>query len=169
MMRRATLPVAVMLLVGAAGELAGPAPPPIVIVPGLGGSVIKANLTNMPSYRDCATSSEDYTIWFAVSQIMTRFDCFCRNFKLEYDPVTQQVDSARGGRITPDDFGGLNGVDYMNPDTPTPETPIPYMTVLTTFLLARGYTAGVTLRAATCWRGSSRRPSCSPTTARSTC
>ena len=47
-MRRPTLPVAVMLSVWVAGGLAGdPAPPPIVIVPGLGGSVIKANLTNM--------------------------------------------------------------------------------------------------------------------------
>ena len=41
---------------------------PIVIVPGLGGSVLEAQLTNRSPYRDCETDSEWYTVWFSQSQ-----------------------------------------------------------------------------------------------------
>ena len=47
--------------------------PPVVIVPGLGGSVLEAKLHNRPPSRDCATESDWYTIWASIVQGVTRY------------------------------------------------------------------------------------------------
>lgn len=122
---------------------------PIVIVPGLGGSVLEANITDAPPLRDCASTSDWYTLWFSVVQIMTRLTCFMRNMMLSVDPATGAVVNGAGIRVRPHDFGGLNGVNYMNPNTAA-EPPVPYMNTFTSHLIDKGgYVAGKSLRAAT--------------------
>ena len=45
---------------------------PIVFVPGLGGSVLEAQLNNRSKHRDCAQKADWYTLWFSEVQVLTR-------------------------------------------------------------------------------------------------
>ena len=58
---------------------------PIIVVPGLGGSVLRASLRDRPKYRDCATESEEYTLFFSEAQALLRFDCWIENVALRLD------------------------------------------------------------------------------------
>ena len=58
---------------------------PVVIVPGLGGSVLRATLQGRPRTRDCRTDSEEYTIFVQEKQLF-RFSCFIENLALHPDP-----------------------------------------------------------------------------------
>ena len=45
---------------------------PIVFVPGLGGSVLEAQLSSRSKHRDCAQDADWYTLWFSEVQVLTR-------------------------------------------------------------------------------------------------
>ena len=123
------------------------APPPIVLVPGLGGSVLEAKLHRVPPYRDCATDSDWYTIWASLTQALARYDCMNRVLELATDPATGRVSNASGVRVRPRDFGGTGGVEYANAGAPG-EPPIPYMDKLVGRLTRAGHIPGVSLRGA---------------------
>merc|ERR1711865_806513 len=120
---------------------------PIVIVPGLGGSVLEANINNRTAYRDCHTDSEWFTIWVAQSQIAFRFACFLDGIVLEVD-TGSSISNASGIEIRPRDFGGVDGVEYSNAGSGD-VLPMPYMHEMIVALEAVGYKRGVSLRAAT--------------------
>jgi len=120
---------------------------PIVIVPGLGGSVLEANINNRTAYRDCHTDSEWFTIWVAQSQIAFRFACFLDGIVLEVDSGSS-ISNASGIEIRPRDFGGVDGVEYSNAGSGD-VLPMPYMHEMIVALEAVGYKRGVSLRAAT--------------------
>ena len=122
--------------------------PPLVIVPGLGGSVLEAKLHDRPKYRDCSTESDWYTIWASLVQGIARYDCFVQDLSLVPDPSGGPgVANFTGVEIRPRDFGGTGGIEYSNAGTSEP--PIAYMHALVQRLEAAGYVAGKTVRAAT--------------------
>lgn len=120
---------------------------PIVIVPGLGGSVLEANINNRSAYRDCQTDSDWFTIWVAQSQIAFRFACFLDGIVLEVD-TSSGISNASGIEIRPRDFGGVGGVEYSNAGSGD-LVKMPYMRDMIAALEAVGYERGVSLRAAT--------------------
>jgi lysophospholipase-3 len=118
---------------------------PIVVVPGLGGSVLEAKLTNRPPFLDCQRNTEWYTIWASLIQGVTRHECWKQNFQVVKDG--DGVGSAPGVTIRPRDFGNTGGIEYSNAGTQEPK--VAYMHKLVSKLEGVGYTAGVNLRAAT--------------------
>ena len=123
---------------------------PIVIVPGLGGSVLEASISNRSRYRDCATDSQDYfTLWFSQTQVAWRFDCFLAGISMDHgDDGSPAAVNASGVDIRPRDFGGVDGVEYSNAGAHD-LIPMPYMHELITSLEDVGYERGKSLRAAT--------------------
>lgn len=152
---------ATLLLVVACGMLLGPSAagdktsdrttpvPPIIIVPGLGGSVLRASLHNRPAYRDCATNSKDYTIFFSEVQALARFACWEENLSLlPSEGDASEVRNFTGVSISPYDYGGVKGIEFSNAGT-SGEVPLPYMKDLIKALEKVGYERGTSLRAAT--------------------
>lgn len=121
--------------------------PPVIFVPGLGGSVLEARLESRSSYRDCKTNSDWYTVWFSETQVLTRYACFLQNIKLHL-ASNGSIVSDDGVYLRPKDFGGLDGVRYANKGTRDP-VPVPYLETFVQAFLKKGYEAGVSLRAAT--------------------
>jgi len=121
---------------------------PLVIVPGLGGSVLEAKLHNRPAARDCSRNSHWYTIWASVVQGVARYDCFQDNLQLYTNKSsTYGLSNYTGVSIRPRDYGGTGGIEYSNAGTGEP--PIAYMHALVKRLEKKGYVAGVSVRAAT--------------------
>jgi len=121
---------------------------PIIVVPGLGGSVLEAKLDGAPPFRDCETSSDWFTLWASLTQGLTRYACFDRNMELVLDNTTGLVRNATGVSMRPRDFGGTGGIEYSNAGAGG-EPHIAYMHALVSALENVGYVAGVSLRAAT--------------------
>ena len=143
--RKLFLILDILMLAGCSAAAASV--PPLVIVPGLGGSVLRAKLNHLPKYRDCARNSNEFTIWASVTQGVTRYDCFLRNFDLVLDKANNSVSNHTGVEIFPYDFGGTKGVEYSNAGTH--EIPIPYMESFISALHNLGWVSGKSVRAAT--------------------
>lgn len=121
---------------------------PLVIVPGLGGSVLEAKLHNRPIALDCQRDSDWYTIWASVVQGVARYSCFCDNLRLyENKSSFTGLSNYTGVQIRPRDYGGTKGVEYSNAGTGEP--PIAYMHAMIASLKLHGYVPGVSVRAAT--------------------
>mmetsp|Transcript_99256 Transcript_99256/g.155194 ORF Transcript_99256/g.155194 Transcript_99256/m.155194 type:complete len:413 (+) Transcript_99256:33-1271(+) len=137
---RTLIPVANILFALSSGRS------PIVIVPGLGGSVLKAWLHDRPRTRDCATESDVYTLFVQEKQL-TRYQCFVENFALHPDPLADDsVVNSSGVHVFPQP--GLDGIEYSNYGSGD-LLPMPYMLELTKSLMAHGYSRDMSLRAAT--------------------
>jgi len=125
-------------------------PAPLVIVPGLGGSVLEAKLHNRPKARDCSSNSLWYTIWASVVQGVTRYACFRDNLQLYLNKSSKYsgLSNYTGVQIRPRDYGGTGGIEYSNAGTDEPH--IAYMHALVKRLEDdAGYVSGVSVRAAT--------------------
>jgi len=122
---------------------------PLVIIPGLGGSVLEAKLHHRPRARDCSRNSDWYTIWASIVQGVTRYDCFQDNLQLYTNKSsTYGLSNYTGVSIRPRDYGGTGGIEYSNAGTNEP--PIAYMHELVKRLKDEsGYVSGVSVRAAT--------------------
>jgi lysophospholipase-3 len=122
---------------------------PLVIIPGLGGSVLEAKLHHRPRARDCSRNSDWYTIWASIVQGATRYDCFRDNLQLYTNKSsTYGLSNYTGVSIRPRDYGGTGGIEYSNAGTNEP--PIAYMHELVKRLKDEsGYVSGVSVRAAT--------------------
>ena len=122
---------------------------PLVIIPGLGGSVLEAKLHHRPRARDCSRNSDWYTIWASIVQGATRYDCFQDNLQLYTNKSsTYGLSNYTGVSIRPRDYGGTGGIEYSNAGTNEP--PIAYMHELVKRLKDEsGYVSGVSVRAAT--------------------
>ena len=122
---------------------------PVVVVPGLGGSVLEAKLENRPPGRDCQQNSDWYTIWASVVQGAFRYDCFRDNLQLYLNSSTLTgLSNYTGVHIRPRDFGGTGGIEYSNAGTGEP--PIAYMhSLVKTMEDKAGYVSGISIRAAT--------------------
>jgi len=123
---------------------------PIILVPGLGGSVLEARLSGRSPYRDCQTTADWYTVWFSESQVAFRFACWLDTVTLvDGDPSPLiNASNASGVDIRARDFGGVDGVEYSNSGAGD-LIPMPYMYNLIKALEEVGYERGKTLRAAT--------------------
>eukprot|EP00945_MAST-04E_sp_MAST-4E-sp1_P005835 g5835.t1 len=123
---------------------------PVVVVPGLGGSVLEARLSGRPPSEKCKTDSGGhwFTLWADPEQFLFRYHCFVQNLQLHANkstPVT--VSNLEGVNIRPRDYGGTAGIEFSNAGTKEPQ--VNYMHKLVDAFVASGYERGVSIRAAT--------------------
>ena len=82
---------------------------PLVLIPGLAGSVFKAKLKDGPApHIWCETSSDWYTTWLNFVQLVPeQKDCLLSRLKLTYNTTTKVFNNAKGVTLdTNVDWGG---------------------------------------------------------------
>jgi len=122
---------------------------PVVMVPGLGGSVIRAKLDGAyaPHFW-CSSSSDWFNTWLNLAQLVPeQKDCLLSRMDLKYDSVTGEFSNAKGVLLDSNvDFGGSGGVAYVDPDIHSLQ---PYFGPMIDNLTATyGYTVGKDLHGA---------------------
>lgn len=86
---------------------------PVVLLPGLGGSSLDAQIdkNDTPSWY-CIKHWDWFRIWFAIYEIAAQ-PCWMDNLDIDFDPSTGIYNNTPGVNIRPTDFGGIEGVAYL--------------------------------------------------------
>jgi hypothetical protein len=124
--------------------------PPVVLVPGLGGSVVKVKLHDAAEpHVWCAHSSHDWFVqWLSLTELLPlQKDCTLARLALAYNRTSGAFTNAAGVEIDSNvDFGGVGGVKYVDPAIPSVQ---PYFAALIDNLTSTlGYTVGQDLHGA---------------------
>lgn len=92
---------------------------PVILVPGLGGSVLESKLHNVTQPHTVCSGDHDWQVeWVAPSLDLVLIDCLIRNLKVVYDPANQRYSNSTGVEIRPYKFGLLDGVAALDPQLP---------------------------------------------------
>uniref|UniRef100_A0A146LY53 Group XV phospholipase A2 n=1 Tax=Lygus hesperus TaxID=30085 RepID=A0A146LY53_LYGHE len=121
--------------------------PPVIIVPGLGGSRLEAKLNRTSSEHFlCEKTSKDYfPIWFSYEFLVPVVkQCWMDNIKLTYDNVTRTTSSHPGVDIRVPGFGNPRYVEWLDAE----ERLVGVFNTLAASLVDLGYERNASLRAA---------------------
>lgn len=122
--------------------------PPVILVPGDGGSQIEAKL-NKPStvHYICDKVTNDYfSLWLNLELLVpVVIDCWVDNIKLVYDNVTRKTTNQPGVEIRVPGFGDSFPVEWLDP---TKASAGSYFKDIGEALVAIGYERNVSLRGA---------------------
>merc|ERR1711865_1007738 len=91
---------------------------PVVMVPGLAGSVFKAKLDGAEApHFWCSTHSDWFVTWLNLEELVPeQKDCLLSRMDLDYNAETKAFSNAKGVELdTNVDFGGAEGVAYVDP------------------------------------------------------
>eukprot|EP01052_Picozoa_sp_SAG31_P016403 SAG31_NODE_1086_length_9998_cov_2.389837_4_plen_151_part_00 len=90
---------------------------PVILVPGLGGTTIRARLHAADAAQPwCSTTtSEWFTQWPAVHQFLPfQKECLVSRLQIFYNATTRTYSNARGVELdTNYDFGGVDAIEYL--------------------------------------------------------
>lgn len=89
---------------------------PVILLPGLAGSVLqeKLNRTDTPAWY-CDKTSDWQTIWLSLTAA-SRPKCLLDDLAIYYDTSSQRYRNQTGVEIRAYDFGGLDGIAALDPD-----------------------------------------------------
>eukprot|EP01026_Neomeris_dumetosa_P046799 TRINITY_DN3998_c0_g2_i10.p1 TRINITY_DN3998_c0_g2~~TRINITY_DN3998_c0_g2_i10.p1 ORF type:complete len:400 (+),score=48.12 TRINITY_DN3998_c0_g2_i10:149-1348(+) len=89
---------------------------PVVLVPGLVGSVIegKFDRPHVP-YWDCSRKSDWHTVFLSLWEA-ARPNCLINELEVFYDPNTGKYSNQPGVQLRAYDFGGIDGVIALDPN-----------------------------------------------------
>lgn len=86
---------------------------PVVLLPGLGGSVLEAILDKSGSPFPCYDHYDKwFRIWFAIEEVLVQ-PCWFDNLDIEFNATTGNYTNTPGVQLRPKDFGGVDGVNYL--------------------------------------------------------
>ncbi|KAJ4456932.1 putative Phosphatidylcholine-sterol acyltransferase [Paratrimastix pyriformis] len=120
---------------------------PIIFVPGLGGSVLEAQLTGFDYHWSCPKHTDHYEpLWLNIPNLLFTRNCFFEELTLNYDPAANRYSPRQGVHIRPRDFGGLDGINYLSRVLGFPIDFTSYFSHLIDALVKLGYRPGVELR-----------------------
>ena len=144
-------PLAPALLLVLAATLAttSAANAPVVIVPGLAGSQLRAKLTDAdPPHWWCHKNHDWFTTWLVVDQLIPeQKDCLLSRLVTTFDPSDRSYHNAKGVEIDVVDFGGVDGISFLDPSVH--ESASKYFVTMIEFLEKElGYKRGVDLHGA---------------------
>jgi lysophospholipase-3 len=93
----------------------------------------------------CFKTYDWFRIWLSLSELFVQ-DCWIDNLKINFDPSTGLYNNTYGVELRGIDFGGVDGIDYLDKvwGIPIPFTSV-YATIISS-LEELGYVAGVNLR-----------------------
>jgi len=92
--------------------------PPIVMVPGLAGSVLKMKLVDGPTpHVWCWKNADWFVTWVNTEELIPKQkDCFLERVQLRFDNTTGTYYNTSGVQIDSSvDFGGVGGIEYLDP------------------------------------------------------
>eukprot|EP01111_Echinosteliopsis_oligospora_P005247 TRINITY_DN1849_c0_g1_i1.p1 TRINITY_DN1849_c0_g1~~TRINITY_DN1849_c0_g1_i1.p1 ORF type:complete len:430 (-),score=115.87 TRINITY_DN1849_c0_g1_i1:28-1317(-) len=119
--------------------------PSVILIPGLGGSQLKAKLNKTSSeHWYCSKHSDDYLIWLQLTQLLPGLPekCWQENIKLTYDADTVSFTNSSGVEISSFDWGSPSSFEYVDPDAKRETV---YFAPLVSSLLELGYIRSVNL------------------------
>jgi len=122
---------------------------PVVLIPGLCGSVVEVKLDGGPApHAYCSTDADWFVQWVTVDAVTPRQkDCLVARLTPTYDPDTQTYADAAGVTINAHyDWGGVGSVEYLDPELQVEGSA--YFADMIAYLEARGYERRVNLHAA---------------------
>lgn len=121
---------------------------PVVLLPGLGGSSLDAEVhkQDAPSWY-CFKNLDWFRIWFAVEEILVQ-PCWMDNLQISYNTSTGNYTNREGVNIRPTDFGGVKGVAYLDYKFGIPISLTSYYSSIIKSLEEIGYVAGQNLHGA---------------------
>ncbi|CAH1400261.1 unnamed protein product [Nezara viridula] len=122
---------------------------PVILVPGLGGSQLEAQL-NKPTVKHSFCNSitnRFFNLWLDVKQLLpVVIDCWIDNIRLNYDDFSNHTYNQPGVKIRVSDFGNPKVVEYLDSKSWFPVEG--YLNVLTKAIVDLGYTRSKNLYAA---------------------
>ncbi|CAH1388677.1 unnamed protein product [Nezara viridula] len=92
--------------------------PPVIFVPGDGGSQLEAKLnkTTTVHYVCDKTTKDFFTLWLDVNHLIPiAIDCWVDNIKLNFDEATKKTFNQPGVETRIPDFGDPSRVEYLDP------------------------------------------------------
>lgn len=105
---------------------------PIILVPGLAGSRLEYINQSMSDWK---------TLWIDAAKV-TNYKEWIAQLSVKYDADKETYESADGIAIRPADYGGVGGIDYLEPNMPLVSG---YFATLIKALKETGYTVGKNL------------------------
>lgn len=121
---------------------------PVVLVPGLAGSVFRIKLTDaVAPHSWCQKTTSDYFVtWVNVEELLPlQKDCTLSRLKLYYNATQKTYHDAKGVSVDSNvDFGGVGGVQYLDPSIKASA----YYADMIANLTAQGYVVGKDLHGA---------------------
>lgn len=91
---------------------------PVVLLPGLAGSVLEAKLNRAEVPKWYCSKEHDWEVEWLSLKAASRPDCLLDELTVQYDPETKSYHNKEGIQIRPYDFGGLGGIYSIDPDLP---------------------------------------------------
>ncbi|XP_014282231.1 lysosomal phospholipase A and acyltransferase [Halyomorpha halys] len=92
--------------------------PPVIFVPGDGGSQLEAKLNKSTTvHYVCDKTTKDYfTLWLDVNHLLPiAIDCWVDNIKLNFDEATNKTFNQPGVETRIPNFGDPSRVEYLDP------------------------------------------------------
>ncbi|XP_067002265.2 lysosomal phospholipase A and acyltransferase-like [Anabrus simplex] len=126
----------------------GPPGPPIILVPGDGGSQVEAKLHKQTVVHYlCEKNTDDFfNIWLNIELLVPLvIDCWIDNMRLEYDNVTRTTSSPEGVEIRIPGFGNSTTVEWLDPSRASPGA---YFKDIANTLVEMGYERNLSIRGA---------------------
>jgi pimeloyl-ACP methyl ester carboxylesterase len=121
---------------------------PVILLPGLGGSGLDAQVhkKDAPAWY-CFKNHDWFRIWFAVEELVVQ-PCWMDNLNVSFNTSNGFYENTEGVNIRPHDFGGVKGVAYLDYIGSLPVVFAPYYASVIKSLEEIGYEAGKSIRGA---------------------
>ena len=132
--------------VGASKKSKRDAPPPVLLVPGVGGSILfqtRQNATTSPPHFFCEANMAWQRAWLDLSELLPEvWDCFAWSMSRKFVPPSEWRDHQG---VTTAHGVGLDAINYLDPDDALTRHETIYFAATTAALLAAGYVANETM------------------------
>nr|XP_014277923.1 phosphatidylcholine-sterol acyltransferase-like [Halyomorpha halys] len=114
---------------------------PVILVPGVGGNHIKAQLDKPTvKYPYCARYSSGYTLWLDLKQLLPiHINCWVDNMKLNYDHLSKKTFNQDGVKTWIPGFGDPKMVEYLIEESNKLRNYGQYLNKLVNALIIIGY------------------------------
>jgi len=126
-------------------QLANTPLPPLVLIPGVGGSQLLAIANKgRPDHWYCSNSKSWYLIWLALTELAPgpSLSCWSNNMALNYSVANGTFSNATGVDIMVNGFGTTSGIEYLDPSVKSETV---YFGNLANALVKIGYVRGQNL------------------------
>ena len=119
--------------------------PPLIFVPSLMGCPLEAKLQNVqtPNFL-CSKNSDFYQLFIDLKQFILpqTARCFADNIRMHFNKTTGYSTNKRGVTIRGKDFGGVDGIRYLDSFNRF----VPHLNDFMNFLTSNGYEMGKNFR-----------------------
>lgn len=113
---------------------------PIILLPGLYGSNLKATYNNWSSHWYCNSKLDEGLFWVDITYaIPPRYNCLFEMLRADYDATLQKIVPQKDLKVSVHDFKGIEGISYADHGIPFDFHVFESFGPMVSFLLDHGY------------------------------